>query len=54
MEKEETTSTDSLLSNNSWLDDLDEDQTFRLNRSLEQADKGEFISNEDMKAKYAA
>lgn len=38
----------------SWFEDLDEKQLSRLNKSLEQADKGEFISNESIKAKYAA
>ena len=36
-----------------WLENLNEDQLARLNKSLNQADKGEFISHESVKTKYS-
>ena len=37
-----------------WFEALDEEVVVKLNRSLKQAENGEFVSNEDMKTKYAA
>lgn len=36
-----------------WFEDLDDIQLDRLNKSIEQADKGEFIPHESVKAKYS-
>ena len=35
-----------------WLLDLCEEDILRLNKSIERAERGEFISHEDVKAKY--
>jgi hypothetical protein len=36
-----------------WLDKLSEADLARLNKSIEQAERGEFIDHETIKAKYA-
>jgi len=36
-----------------WYNELDEKDLARLNKSLEQADRGEFIDHETVKAKHA-
>lgn len=35
-----------------WFDDLTKEQKSRLDKSLEQAGNGEFLSHESVKAKY--